>query len=362
MTRLVFLVCVLACACAPSTRPAVFAEVDRVRVSPSVKEASTLAPQAYLYAEKVRREADQAFADDDRQGAQILAEHAIAAYARADVLARLARAEERRADAAGRAERAGRELSTLEETQRRVAAEADGLEMRVRVVRDAQPLVPTEPASAEREAARLSAARSIASQARLLCTAARMLAADTKEVADAFTALDALEPALTAKGKRSPIDEAMRLRSACLSELTRARRPVQSKAPESAKADTLLELLGKASFEPVRDDRGIVVVLRDLFDGQSLKAAAGERVTALAQVAREHPDFPVLVVVHSGRGGSTGRDAARADAVGKALRNAGAPKVEIRAAADTLPVAPSRPAASDKRNERVEIVFVAPSF
>jgi hypothetical protein len=97
---------------------------------------------------------------------------------------------------------------------------------------------------------------------------------------------------MTAKPKRSPIDEAMRLRSACLAELTRARRPVQSRAPESAKTDTLLELLGKASFEPVRDDRGVAVTLRDLFDGQTLKAAAGERITALAQVAREHSDFP----------------------------------------------------------------------
>jgi hypothetical protein len=56
--------------------------------------------------------------------------------------------------------------------------------MRVRVVRDAQPLTPTEPASAEREAARVSAARSIASQARLLCTATRMLGSDAKEVTE----------------------------------------------------------------------------------------------------------------------------------------------------------------------------------
>jgi hypothetical protein len=355
-------VAALASACAPVTRPAVFAEVDRVRQAPSIRDASTLAPQAYLYAEKIRRQAEQTFAEDDRQGAEILAEHALAAYARADVLTRLARAEERRTDATTRAERAQRELAGIEEAQRRVAAEADDLEMRIRVIRDAVPLAPTEPASAEREAARLSAARSIASQARLLCTAARMLGADTKDITDAFTALEALDTSFTQKPKRSPIDEAMRLRSACLSELARARRPAQSRAPGSAKVDMLLELLGKANFEPARDDRGIVVALRDVFDGQTLKAAGAERVTALAQVAREHSDFPVLVVVHSGKGGSGRRDTARADAFGKALREGGAPNVEVRTAGDTLPVAPSRPASADKRNERVEVVFVAPSF
>lgn len=362
MIHRVVVVAALLCACAPTTRPAVFAEVERVRVAPAIKEASSLAPQAYLSAEKVRREAEQAFADGDRQSSEILAEQAIALYARADALARLARSDERRTDAATQAEQTLRELATIEEAQRRVAAEADDLEMRVRVVRDAQPLAPSEPASAEREAARLSAARTISSQARLLCTATRMLGAETKEITDAWNALDALDASMASKPKRSPIDEAMRLRSTCLAELTRARRPVQSRTPESAKADTLLELLGKANFEPIRDDRGVVVTLRDVFEGQALKAAGSERVAALAQVAHEHPDFPVLVVVHSARGGSAKRDAARAEAVSKALRDAGAPRVEVRTAADTLPVAPTRPASADKRNERAEIVFVAPGY
>ncbi|HEX5099091.1 MAG TPA: hypothetical protein VFV94_06300, partial [Polyangiaceae bacterium] len=173
MIRRSLVICALVCACAPATRPAVFAEADRVRAAPAVKEAAVLAPQAYLAAEKTRREAEQALADGDRQGSEILAEQVIATYAQAEVLARLAKADERRTEAVTRAERAQHELSGLEEAQRRVAAEADDLEMRVRVVRDAQPLAPSEPASAEREAARLSAARSISSQARLLCAATR---------------------------------------------------------------------------------------------------------------------------------------------------------------------------------------------
>jgi outer membrane protein OmpA-like peptidoglycan-associated protein len=188
-----------------------------------------------------------------------------------------------------------------------------------------------------------------------------MLGSETGELTNAFSALDALDATLAGKPKRTPIDDATRLRSACLSELTRARRPAQSGAPEGGKADTLLELLGKAQFEPVRDDRGVVVSLRDLFDGETVKASVTDRLTALAQVAHEHADFPVLVVVHSGRGGASRRDAARAEAVGKLLRDGGAAHVEVRTAGDTLPVAPSKPPSVDKRNERVEVVFVAPA-
>lgn len=350
------------CACAPTTRPAVFAEVERVRASPSAKQASEVAPQAYLAAEKARRDAQLAFHDGDRPGSEIMGEIAVASYAQADVLARLAKAEERRAQAATRAERARTDLATLEEEQRRVAAEADDLDMRVRVARDAQPIAVSEPASAEREAARWSAARTIASQARLLCTAARMLTPDTPELGALVTGLDALDTALASKPKRAPIDDAMRLRSSCLAELTRARRPSASAAPEAGKPDVLLDLLSKANFEPIRDDRGVVVVLRDAFEGEKLKPSAEERLRALADVARAHPDFPVLAVVHSGRGGSSRRDAARAEAAGKALRDAGAPRVEVRSAGSALPVAPAVPASSDKRNERVEVVFVAPSL
>ena len=164
----------------PSTRPAVFAEVTG-RVAPSASVGTRA--ESYLSPPRNRQpkpgrhcQRPAGLRNPGRAGYRTLRP--------GDALARLARADERRTDAAARAERAEHELATLEEAQRRVAAEADDLEMRVRVVRDAQPLTPTEPASAEREAARVSAARSIASQARLLCTATRMLGSDAKEVTE----------------------------------------------------------------------------------------------------------------------------------------------------------------------------------
>jgi hypothetical protein len=357
--RALLVASVVGVACAPPPRPGVLEAVERTRSTAAARETAALAPQAYLEADKTYRDAERAFDSGDRAGAQILGEQALAAYARAQVLARLARADSRLANASDRRTLAQKELEGVEAEQQHAAAEADDLEMRARVVRDALPLTPTEPASPDRERARLAAARAIALQARLLCVATQMLSSDTPGVIDAFKSLDALDAALDAKPARTPIDEAVRLRSTCLAELTKVRRPGTIASVEAGKPDALLEDLGKAGLEPARDDRGVIVVLRSTFQENALTPEATQRVATLAQVARAHPDFPVLVVLH-GLHGATARDTARNDTLVKALRDAGAPKVEGRVAGDALPVSPPHgPGAA--RNERVEIVFVAPT-
>jgi len=72
--RRAILLGVFVCACAPTSRPAVFADVERARASPAAKEASELAPQAYLSAEKERKDAQLAFEEGDRPGSEILGE------------------------------------------------------------------------------------------------------------------------------------------------------------------------------------------------------------------------------------------------------------------------------------------------
>src|SRR5882757_9423847 len=62
--------------------------VDRVR-SPAAQTAASLAPEAFAHAEKIRRQADEAYQQGDLSGAQVLAEHAVAAYQHALVLARI---------------------------------------------------------------------------------------------------------------------------------------------------------------------------------------------------------------------------------------------------------------------------------
>ena len=353
-------VAALAVACAPLPRPGVLAEVDRTRAAPASEEARSRAPQAYLAAERLREDAATAYKSGDRAASQLLGEQALAAYLHAHVLARLARADERVDVARKKLAEEQRAFAGVDEQQRKLAAEADDIELRVRVARDAITPSPTEPASVDREHARLLAARALSMDARLLCIAAQMLTPANAAPEGAFKALDALDAELDKSPSHPPIDTAVRLRSTCLSALTEARRPNSEAAPEAGAADALFDELAKASLEPSRDDRGVAVSLRDVFDGPSaLKAPAKERLAALGQVAKAHPTFPVLVVLHGGRGRAGSADTERANALAQALRTGGASRVEAKAAGDALPVAP--PAQSKGRNERAEIVFIAPA-
>jgi len=349
----------LAVACAPVPRPTVLEEVDRTRTSAAVKEAESLAPQAYAYAEKLRTDAEKANKDGDRTAAQILAEQALAAYAHATVLSRLAHATERVEGTSSRVAAAEKDAATLDEQQRKVAAEADDIEGRLRVARDALPLAPSAPASADRERARLAAARSLAEEARLLCVATQMLAPDSQGVTQAFESLKALDAEIAKKPARAPIDAAVKARSTCLAELTRARRPATLRAPEAGAPDALLEELSRAGSEPQRDERGVTVVLRDVFDAKgAVKPAATDTLTRLGQAAKAHPAFPILVVVHSSKAAPP---ADRGETIAKSLRDAGGAHVKVESAGDALPVAPPAQPGAAARNERVEIVFVSPS-
>src|SRR5262249_46152890 len=118
----------------------------------------------------------RAYAAGDLPGAQFLSERALAAYQHALVLARVTKAAEN-------AERAGRDLEEAQkhatETQaelERLQTEANDIEARVKVLREAIPLT-ASPATTDRsrEEARLASARSLALDARLLCTAAELL-------------------------------------------------------------------------------------------------------------------------------------------------------------------------------------------
>jgi len=350
----------LVVSCASAPRPRVMGQVDGASQSAQARESAKLSPQAHAHAEQLKRQSEEAYEAGDTAAAQILAEHALAAYSHAFVLARLVRAEQELAVARTDLAKAKTTLSDLDEKQRRVAAEADDLELRVKVAQDALPLVPNAPTSPERERARLDAARALTSQARLLCTAARLLDAKAAELTQELTRVAELEAALAKPLKTAPIDDAVRLRSACLRHLTLARRPATRAAPGAGAADALLaELSQGGELHPFRDDRGVVVTLRGLFGNKgALTADAQKLLTRLGRVAKAHPEFPVLVVIHSAK---TAAAEEAKQSVSAALTSAGATKVETANAGSAQPVVdPGRPG-SGARNERVEIVFVAPA-
>jgi hypothetical protein len=362
-SALALLVAASLLACASAPRPPVLSEADAVSTTPASKQAQQLAPQAFAEAERLRREATRAHDDGNNAAAQILAEHALAAYSHAFVLARLVQGEQRLAKSELDLAKAKRELAELDEKQRFVGAEADDLEKRVRMLEDALPLAPNAPASPEREKARLESARAMASQARLLCIATRLLAESAEGLAETLGKLDALDAQLAKPTGVTPIDHAVQMRSACLRHLTLARRDKMRAAPAEGRSDALLaELSRSGELYPFRDDRGVVVTLRAVFaPGGGLTKESNERVVLLGRVAKAHPDFPVLVVLHTAQGRATAEDERRARVIADALRQAGASRVQTHAAGGAQPVASPDRAGAAARNQRVEIVFVTPS-
>lgn len=352
-----------AIACAVAPPPRIFSQVNAARSSPSVVQSKSLAPQVFLRAERLRSQAEQAHADGKVGAAQVFAEHALAAYEHAVVLSRLATAEARLAKSSLELEKVESEHAKVDERQLRVAAEAESLELRVRVAQDAIPLVPSGPASPEREQARMAAARALASQAKLLCAATRLLGSAPNLTA-AEKELGALEAELAGAPKIAPIDAAVRARSQCLKLLTGVRRSKASQGPADADAaDALLSALSNTKrLYPFRDDRGVVVTMRSVLakDG-SVRADAAELLTILGNVAKAHPSFPVMVVVHSagpgGRGGEAG-----GKKITEALKASGAGQVDLHNVEARQPVADPKRSDSRAQNERFEVVFVAPRW
>ncbi len=179
------------------------AEMDRVRIAPAARDGANLAPLAFARAEQERKLAQQAYEAGDDVAASLHADRAIAAYEHAFVLARLARATNDASDAKTANDTADAQADKLEATRVGLERDAQGLEQQIVVARELLLPAPTGPADPAREAARLVAARALATQARLLCNAAQLLVPTATGLADAQKALVELDASLEPGAKRA---------------------------------------------------------------------------------------------------------------------------------------------------------------
>lgn len=358
-----------ACAGAGASGVGRVSEADRMRAGLAGRDAQSLAPQAFALADAELAQAKQAEAAGDSLGAELHADRALAAYSHAIVLARLARATEEEASASKALAKASGDQASYSAQRKAVDRKADDLEKKLRVAREAALPPASGPADPERERARTIAAQSLVTQARLLCSAARLVSPQAPGLAEAEAAVGPLERQIDGGKSAVAIDPAARARAACLAALTKARRPASSDVDQT---DALLAELSQSSdpkravtdLTPLRDERGVVVTLRSAFQGEKLTTAAEGSLKDLGRVAAAHPTFAVQVVVHDAQAPSPAEVAAnqkRGDAVVKALVEGGvaATKVKVEQAAARAPVVDPRDARRRERNARVEIVFVS---
>lgn len=345
-------------------------EADRMRVALNGRDAQALAPQAFAAADQELRLAREAQAAGDTTGAELHADRALATYNQAIALARLARATQEDAAASEALARASEQAKRYTIQRQTIDHEADDLEKKLRVAREAQLPASSGPADPDRERARVVAAHALVTQARLLCSAARLVSPQAPGLAEAELAVTGLEKQIDGSKTPLTIDPAARARAACLTSLTKARRTATTDADQ---ADTLLGELSQAGagpkpgadLAPARDERGVVVTLRSAFKAEKLTPEAETKVSDLGRVAAAHPAFAVQVVLHDAQAPSAAETAVnrkRGEAIAHALTAGGVPaaKIKVEQAGARAPIVDPKDAKHRDRNARVEIVFVAP--
>jgi flagellar motor protein MotB len=340
-------------------------EMERVRASEQVRATATQAPEIYARAEHEREAARAAHAQGDDVGANLHAERAVAAYQHALVVRRLSAAVADLAESQKSVDESTAQEQSL--ASDRAKLEADALELEQKAQAAREKLAAKQAETGAGRQARWEATRSRAFEARLLCGAARLLMADAPGLAEAGKQVDALDTKLGAPAKPAdapPADEAGAARAQCLDVLTRARR-ASGRLEDGADA-LLAELSASGGWDPTRDERGIVVVLRGGFAGAKLTDDGASKLAKLGRVAAAHPSAGIQVVVHDAQPRAVGHDgddgdAQRADAVAKALVTGGAAAARIATerAGTRAPLVDPGDARLRARNERVEVVFVA---
>lgn len=329
------------------------ADIEHVRAASS--EEATLAPQAFAEADAERALAKADYAAHEDISAELHADRAIAAYQRARMVARAARAMTENARAEAELAQKTDELLALETARK--AAESDGaeLEKRILIAREMRLPAPSGVGNAQREAARLEASRALVMQARLLCGAAKLVSAQTPVGLDVAVAqLEALDKRLDQNPKPVPIDEAAKVRTTCLTFLTQARRV----ATQTTTADVLLTELSAANMSPSRDERGIIVTLRDAFRGAQVVPDALTKLEALGRVAAAHADLAVQIVVHDAVAQAGGDERAKAVAAAIVKGGAKADRLATVMAGTRVPVVDPSDLRNRGRNARLELVFV----
>ena len=347
------------CAGAHGVIPAM-QDVERIRSGPAALEGKQYAPQMFAIAESQRQKSRAAYDADDDATAEIYAEAAAVSYQHAFVLARLARATVSETAAKKALADAEEDAARYEKARADLQKDTDALEKKLAVARDALVPAASGPADPQREAARLISARSLVTQARLLCGAAQIIGADAKTLDDPMKTATDLEKQLEGAPKPVPIDAAASARASCLAALTKARRSTA----RAGGADTLLsELSATGKWSPARDERGVVVTLRDLFSGTTLTSDGAAKVGELGRVLGAHPGMAAQVVVHDATQPSakdTVIDKERAEVVAKAMGATAGSAAKIRAdvAGARAPVVDPLDAKHRARNARVDVVFV----
>lgn len=362
---LVLLAGVLA-ACGGHATPVPVSQAQAVSKSKAAEQAKEFAPQAFGAAEKLRAESEYLHTEGRLSEAEAAGAQALVAYNEAFALAQLSIAQERLENAQKNEATATRELSHLDGLQTLIAKDAETFETQARVTLDTETVKDAEKISPARAEARRLAAKQLTAEAALLCLGARLLKAESTTLDSASAEVGTLERELTTGSMKQDLyPRSSDLRATCLKELTMARRRTVEKEPQSAESDMLLTALSSAGkYMVYRDDRGVVVNVGQPLSSNApdaaLSKAAKEALGFVGGTSKKHASFPLLVVVHTRKSGEDKRAERMGQLAQEALLAAGAPAVHVKSVGSAQPVVQASMPSAVEKNERIELIFVAP--
>lgn len=323
-------------------------DIAALRNSPVAQEVARAAPEAFAaFAQELTRV--ESTPEAQREAARVDAE-VVLGWAHA--VARASIARERAAAATARADAAEQDTRRAEQQVAEIDAELDRAAAERAARERAREAVVRPPATAP---ARVAAAADLRQQAGLYLAAARLLGADDAARAPAQAALTAAEGRATAPDALPLAGRAMQAAEALVTRLREA-QTATAQAPRGDDAALLRSVAETPELDPHRDARGVIAVLRGLFNGVTLVPTARSRLTPLANILRSTAGARARVEVFAGGPAAT--------AVPRARRQAEA----MRAALVALGVEASRlesdgvarVAGGARSDDRAEVVLLSP--
>lgn len=341
-----------------ATRPRLpeLMRLDREMQGPVARHVQRYAPEAYAEFARAVRAAEEAAARSPEEAALRAAEAEVILQWAA-TQARGAQARARVAEADRRRREAEIDAARMEQQAAVINREVDDRLEAQRAVARARRMVSTPQAIPRAE--RLQAAAEVRQQAELVLAAAALLGAEETARARVAEAIRHAEEVARGNDGTAALVAAGRalVMAETLVRQTRTAHP----GPEGGTDGVQLasELSDSGGFEPRRDERGVIAVMRGLFGPRNaLTPSARGRIETMARLLQGHGDVRVRVEAYVGgpRQAVAERVAlARARAVVDALVRAGVPASRLQAAGVY------RMAGGARSEDVVEIVMVLPN-
>jgi hypothetical protein len=342
--------------------PEPVSQAQAVSHSKAATQAQEYAPQAFDAAERLKEEGEALHAQHRQSESEAAGAQALAAYNEAFALSQIAIAKERLKQAQLNQEEAHQRLSQLDALQTQVSKDAEGFELQVRVALDMEAVKDVDKLTPGRAEARRLAAKQLTAEAALLCLGAKLLRVQSDTLDAATSQVTVLEKELGVGSIKTDLyPRSADARASCLKELTLARRKVAEVAPQSAQSDMLLASLSSVGkYMVFRDDRGVVVNIGQPLSADALSPDAQRAMQVLGGTAKNYPDFPLLLVVHTKKSGEEKRAERLGQLAKEALLAAGAPAVHVKSVGSAQPVVLASQSQAAEKNERIEVIFVVP--